>query len=86
MRALGIKLDEFSAQGTEKIKQKKILIRRFLYCQNKMCGIRNTTILAKYCSVMCADRDAGIITEKEWVEMHYKFWLNSTIPYEMLGV
>ncbi len=85
MRALGIKLDQFSAQGTEII-QKKIPNRRFLYCQNKMCGIRNTTILAKYCSVMCADRDAGIISGKEWVEMHYKFWSNSTLPYEMLGV
>ncbi len=86
MRALGIKLGKFSFQGTEKIKQKKILIRRSLYCQNKMCGVRNTTILGKYCSVMCVDRDTGVISEKEWVEMHYRFWLNSTMPYEMLGV
>ncbi len=86
MRALSIKLGKFSFQGTEKIKQKKILIRRSLYCQNKMCGVRNTTILGKYCSIMCVDRDAGVVSEKEWVEMHYKFWLNSTIPYEMLGV
>ncbi len=72
--------------GIDEINGEIVPIRRFLYCQNKMCGVRNTTILGKYCSIMCADRDAKVISEKEWVEMHYRFWLNSTMPYEMLGV
>ncbi len=35
---------------------------------------------------MCADRDAGVISEQEWVEMHYRYWQNSNVSHEMLGV
>lgn len=56
--------------------------RKFRFCQNILCGVRNTNFLGKYCSIMCADCDEGEITAKEWVEMHYQFWANSKIPKE----
>ncbi len=84
--ALGTKLRQFTDLGIDEIFGEKLPITRELYCQNKMCGVRNTSIMKKYCSIMCSDRDAGVISEQEWVEMHYRFWQNSNIPYEMLGV
>jgi len=84
--ALGTKFGQFTDLGIDEIFGEKLPITRKSYCQNKLCGVRNTSIMEKYCSIMCADRDAGIISEQEWVEMHYRFWQNSNIPYEILGV
>ncbi len=72
--------------GIDKIPGDKIITKRFRYCQNKLCGVRNTTINGKYCSIMCADYDAGAISGKKWVEMHYRFWVNSKIPKEQLRI
>ena len=60
--------------------------KKFLRCQNKLCGVRNTSIGGKYCSIMCADCDSGALSEKEWVEIHYEFWSNSIFPNEKAGV
>jgi len=83
---LGTKFGQFTDFGIDEIYGEKLLITRNLYCKNKLCGVRNTSIMEKYCSIMCADRDAGVISEQEWVEMHYRFWQNSNVSYEMLGV
>ena len=72
--------------GIDEITGENIPTKKFVRCQNKLCGVRNTTIMGKYCSIMCADCDAGVISEKEWVEIHYEFWSNSDIPYENSGV
>ena len=72
--------------GIDEVTGENIPKRRYVRCQNKLCGVRNTVINGKYCSVMCADCDAGGLSEKEWVEIHYEFWSNSYIPYENSGV
>ena len=60
--------------------------KKFVRCQNRLCGVRNTTIGGKYCSIMCADCDSGALSQKEWVEIHYEFWSNSVFPDEKAGV
>ena len=75
----------YAKQSVKKIENVEKPVK-LLYCQNALCGVRNTKILGKYCSFMCADCDAGVLSEKEWVEMHYQFWSNSNIPYEDSGV
>ncbi len=72
--------------GIDEITGEDIPTRRYIRCQNKLCGVRNTSIGGKYCSIMCADCDAGVLSGKEWVEIHYEFWTNSNIPYEDSGV
>ncbi len=72
--------------GIDEITGENIPTRRYVRCQNKLCGVRNTSIGGKYCSIMCADYDAGVLSGKEWVEIHYEFWTNSSIPYEDSGV
>ncbi|MFQ5573577.1 MAG: hypothetical protein ACE5EJ_04950 [Nitrosopumilaceae archaeon] len=72
--------------GIDEITGENIPTRRYVRCQNKLCGVRNTTIGGKYCSIMCADCDAGVLSEKEWVEIHFEFWSNSTFPQEKSGV
>jgi len=72
--------------GIDEITGENIPTRRYISCQNKLCGVRNTSIGGKYCSIMCADCDGGVLSGKEWVEIHYEFWSNSSIPYEDSGV
>jgi len=72
--------------GIDKITGDEVITSRFRYCQNKLCGVRNTAFNGKHCSIMCADYDAGEISGKKWVEMHYRFWVNSKIPSEQLRV
>jgi len=84
--ALGTKFGQFTDFGIDEIYGEILPITRKSYCQNKLCGVRNTSIMEKYCSIMCADRDAGVISEQEWVEMHYRYWQNSDVSHEMLGV
>ena len=72
--------------GIDEISGENIPRRRYVRCQNKICGVRNTAIGGKYCSIMCADCDAGALSEKEWVEIHYEFWSNSILSDEKSGV
>ena len=72
--------------GIDEISGENIPSKRHIRCQNRLCGVRNTTIGGKYCSIMCADCDAGVLSEKEWVEIHYEFWSNSIFPDENSGV
>ena len=72
--------------GLDEITDDKIKTNKFRYCQNKLCGVRNTTIRGRYCSMMCAAYDAGVISGKKWVEMHFKFWVNSKVPKIQLGI
>jgi len=78
LRKLKLEIDEITSD--------KIRTKRFRYCRNKLCGVRNTTINGKYCSIMCADYETGAISGKKWVELHYKFWVNSKIPKEQLKI
>jgi len=72
--------------GIDEVTGESIPVNKHVRCQNKLCGVRNTTIAGKYCSIMCADCDAGGLSEKEWVEIHYEFWSNSIFPNENEGV
>ncbi len=72
--------------GLDEISDDEIKTNKFRYCQNKLCGVRNTAIRGKYCSMMCAAYDAGVISGKKWVQMHYKFWVNSKTPKVQLGI
>lgn len=72
--------------GIDEISGENIPTKRYIRCQNKLCGVRNTAIGGKYCSIMCADCDAGVLSEKEWVEIHFEFWSNSIFPDETSGV
>ncbi len=72
--------------GIDEISGENIPNRRYVRCQNNLYDIRNTANGEKYCSIMCADCAAGVLSEKEWVEIHYEFWSNSYIPYEDAGV
>ena len=72
--------------GLDEITDDKIKTTKFCYCQNKLCGVRNTSIKGRYCSMMCAAYDAGVISGKKWVQMHYKFWVNSKTPKVQLGI
>ena len=72
--------------GIDEITGEYIPTRRYVRCQNKLCGVRNITIGGKYCSIMCADCDGGVLSEKEWVEIHFEFWSNSVFPDEKSGV
>lgn len=72
--------------GIDEISGESIPAKRYIRCQNRLCGVKNTTIGGKYCSIMCADCDAGVLSEKEWVEIHYEFWSNSIFPDEKSGV
>lgn len=72
--------------GIDEISGEDIPSRKFVRCQNKLCGVRNTSIGGKFCSIMCADCDAGALSEKEWVELHYEFWSNSHLKHANSGV
>ncbi len=72
--------------GIDEINSDEIITKRFHYCQNKLCGVRNTAIRGKYCSMMCAAYDSGVISGKKWVQMHYKFWVNLKTPKVQLGI
>ncbi len=72
--------------GIDEISGEDIPTRKFIRCQNKLCGVRNTSLGGKYCSIMCADCDAGALSEKEWVELHYEFWSSSNLKYRKSGV
>jgi len=66
--------------GIYEISDDEIIIKGFRYCQNKLCGVRNTTINNKYCSIECADFDACAISGREWVKPYGRFWVNAKIP------
>jgi len=72
--------------GIDEITGENIPHRRYVRCQNKICGVRNTSIGGKYCSIMCADCVAGALSEKEWVKIHFEFWSNSVFPDGKSGV
>ena len=72
--------------GIDEISGEEIPTKKFLRCQNKLCGVRNTSLGGKYCSIMCADCDAGALSEKEWVELHYEFWSSSNLKHRKSGV
>ncbi len=72
--------------GIDEITGEDIPHRRYVRCQNKLCGVKNTSIGGEYGSIMCADCDAGVLSEKEWVEIHFEFWSNSILPDEKSGV
>ncbi len=72
--------------GLDEISDDEIKTSKYRYCQNELCGVRNTSFNGKYCCVMCEAYDAGIVSGKKWVEMHYKFWVNSKTHKKQLGI
>lgn len=72
--------------GIDEISGEDIPTKKFVRCQNKLCGVRNTSLGGKYCSIMCADCDVGALSEKEWVELHYEFWSSSNLKHRKSGV
>ncbi len=72
--------------GIDEITGEDIPHRRYVRCQNKLCGVKNTSIGGEYCSIMCADCDAGVLSEKEWVKIHFEFWSNSIFSDGKSGV
>jgi len=51
--------------GLDEITVNEIKTNKFRYCQNKLCGVRNTAIKGRYCTIMCEAYDAGIISGKK---------------------